>query len=228
MPRKKSQGTETTIDSRRLKIEYWPVEKLVPYGKNPRQIPEEAIAKVAGSLKAFGFRQPIVVDSEGVIVVGHTRLLAAQRLGFTEVPVHVAHDLSPADAKAYRLTDNKVAEGTAWNPELLALEFEELEDLGVDLDLTGFGSEEIGGYFDDAVEASVAEPQSGTEAETLAEKTQKEDGKSPEMRTIRFTVDQYELILSAIEKVRKMEGADEKSIPIPRALELLVGDWLAS
>ena len=81
--------------SAELTVEWWPIEKPTPYARNARVCPESAIAKVAASLKEFGLRQPIVVDEEGVIIAGHTRLLAAQRLGLEQVPVHVATDLTP-------------------------------------------------------------------------------------------------------------------------------------
>jgi hypothetical protein len=81
---------------------------------------------VAASLKEFGWRQPIVVDAGGVIVVGHTRLLAAQKLALAQAPVHVATNLTPAQVKAYRLADNRLHEETGWDRELLALEVEEL------------------------------------------------------------------------------------------------------
>lgn len=86
-----------------MTIELWPIEKPIPYARNARRISETAVAKVAASIQEFGWRQPIVVDSEGVIVAGHTRLLAAQRLGLKTVPVHVAANLTPAQIKAYRL-----------------------------------------------------------------------------------------------------------------------------
>ena len=93
---------------------------------------------MAASLAEYGWRQPIVVDPEGVIVVGHTRLLAAKRLGLAQVPVHVATDLTPQQVKAYRLADNRTAEETSWDLELLPLEIAELADLGYDLGVLGF------------------------------------------------------------------------------------------
>lgn len=127
----------------KLTVEIWPTERPIAYARNARHCPESAIAKVAASLKEFGFRQPIVVDDEGVIIAGHTRLLAAQRLGLTEVPVHVAVGLTPEQAKAYRLMDNRSAQETSWDDELLALELQELGGLDVDLALTGFDDEEL-------------------------------------------------------------------------------------
>lgn len=108
-------------------VENWLTERLVPYPQNARKIPPGAIAKVAQSITEFGWRQPIVVDRAGVVIVGHTRLLAAKKLGLAEVPVHVA-DLSPEQARLYRLMDNRSNEGTAWDNDILALEFGELKD----------------------------------------------------------------------------------------------------
>src|SRR5437762_11892201 len=98
-----------------MTVEVWPIEKLIPYARNPRQIPQIAIDKVAASIQEFGFRQPIVVDEKAVIIVGHVRLLAAQKLGLTEVPVHVATGLTAAQANAYRLADNRTNEEASWD-----------------------------------------------------------------------------------------------------------------
>ncbi len=141
-----------TKTAEKLAIEWWPAEKPVPYARNPRQAPEAAITKVAASLKEFGFRQPIVVDEEGVILAGHTRLLAAKRLGLARVPVHVAAGLTPEQAKAFRIADNRSAQETAWDLELLPLELSELEGAGYDLALTGFDPEEYAAYLAEPTE----------------------------------------------------------------------------
>jgi len=121
-----------------MTIESWPIEKPIAYARNARKISEAAVAKVAASIKEFGFRQPLVVDSEAVIICGHARLLAAKRLGLKEVPVHVAIGLTPAQVKAYRLMDNRSHQETSWDIDLLPLEFADLKDLSIDLSLTGF------------------------------------------------------------------------------------------
>lgn len=127
-----------------IDVELWPVARPTPYARNARIAPEAAVAKVAASIKEFGWRQPIVVDEQGVILAGHTRLLAAQRLGLEQVPVHVAAGLTPAQAKAFRIMDNRSAQETSWDPELLSLEFAELdEDYRA---LTGFEPDEISEY----------------------------------------------------------------------------------
>jgi DNA modification methylase len=130
-----------------MKIQTWSVDRVLPYKRNPQRN-DEAVEKVAASIKAFGFKQPIVVDKDSVIIVGHTRLLAALRLGMKEVPVLVAADLSPAQVKAYRLADNRVHEEAEWDEELLALELGDLSKLGFDLGMTGFDADEINALLD--------------------------------------------------------------------------------
>jgi len=122
----------------------WPPSRCIPYARNARVIPESAVGKVAASIKEFGFKQPIVVDAEGVIIAGHTRLMAAERLGLDAVPVLVADDLTPAQVKAYRLADNRTGQEATWDMELLGIELEDLAGLDIDLSLTGFEDDEVG------------------------------------------------------------------------------------
>ena len=109
-----------------------PLEQLIPYARNPRKN-DSAVATVAASLKEFGWRQPIVVDEEMVILAGHTRLEAARQLGLTAAPVHIARGLTPAQARAYRLMDNRASENAEWDEALLGLELGDLQGDGFDL-----------------------------------------------------------------------------------------------
>ena len=109
-----------------------------PYERNPRIIPQAAVDAVARSIQAFGFRQPIVVDGNGVILAGHTRYRAAQQLGMTEVPVVWQTDITDIQARGYRIADNKVAELSAWDRDALDAEVRELADLG-DIDIGAVG-----------------------------------------------------------------------------------------
>lgn len=118
------------------------IESIIPYASNPRNN-AHAVDKVAASIKQFGIRQPIVVDKDMVIIAGHTRYLAAKKLGLKQFPVHVAEDLSPAQVKAYRIADNRVAQEATWDNELLKYEFEGLHDFEFDLLETGFTQKEI-------------------------------------------------------------------------------------
>jgi hypothetical protein len=120
-----------------MKTELWPMDQIIPYAKNPRKISEKAIDKVALSIKEFGWRQPIVVDQERVIIVGTVRYLAAKKLGLDQVPVHVAEGLTPAQVRAYRLMDNRSHQETSWDLELLTLEMVELKALDLDLNFHG-------------------------------------------------------------------------------------------
>ena len=126
-----------------MQVIEWPIDKPIPYARNARNIPPSAIDKVAASIKEFGWRQPIVVDEEGVIICGHTRLLAARKLGLEMVPVHVADNLTPAQVKAYRLLDNRSHEEGTWDLELLGAELADLQASDLDLMLTGFDQDEI-------------------------------------------------------------------------------------
>ena len=127
-----------------MKLRIVPLSRIITYARNPRKN-AAAVATVKASLKEYGWQQPLVVDKENVIVAGHTRYLAALELGWTEAPVHVATDLTPAQIKAYRIMDNKSHERAEWDMELLALEISDLREEGFDLDLTGFDADELAG-----------------------------------------------------------------------------------
>src|SRR5437879_1451578 len=125
-----------------MKVQLRPITSIRPYERNPR-LNDQAVDAVAASIREFGFRQPIVVDEEGVIIVGHTRYKAALKLGLEKVPVHVATGLTPAQIKAFRIADNQTASLSQWDYDLLPLELAELQKMDVDLDVTGFSAEEI-------------------------------------------------------------------------------------
>ena len=124
-----------------LAIEEWAIERVIPYDKNPR-VNDSAVDAVARSILEFGFRQPIVVDEKGVVIVGHTRLKAAKKLGLATVPVHVA-SMTHAQAKAYRIADNQTATIAEWDKELLPIEILELKEMDFDLELLGFDKLEL-------------------------------------------------------------------------------------
>ena len=117
------------------------INKLIPYHNNPRK--NQAVDKVASSIKEFGWQQPIVVDESKVIVVGHTRYQAAQKLGLKEVPIHIAKGLTESQIKAYRLLDNRANQDALWDDEMLKIEIKGLEELDIDLKLTGFTDKEL-------------------------------------------------------------------------------------
>lgn len=134
------------------------ISEIKPYDKNPRKN-DEAVKYVAESIDAFGWKVPIVIDKNNIIVAGHTRYKAAKQLGHETVPCVVADDLTDEQIKAYRLADNKVSEMAGWDFELLDSEISELFDF--DMSKFGFASGEdidIDGFFADAEEAKEKEP----------------------------------------------------------------------
>lgn len=127
-----------------MRIEWWDIDRVIPYENNPRHN-DDAVEKVANSLREFGWKQSLVVDADGVLIVGHTRLKAAKSLGMSKVPVLVASDLTPAQAAAYRISDNSTGDSSTWDFDLLAVEVDglqvefDMEDFGVDMSKLDFG-----------------------------------------------------------------------------------------
>ena len=120
-----------------MKVKQINIDKIIPYHNNPRK--NQAIDKVASSINEYGFQQPIVVDKNMVVIVGHTRLLASKKLGLKKVPIAIA-DLSKSQAKAYRLADNRTNEDSSWDEELLKGELLDLEGL---INTIGFEDSEL-------------------------------------------------------------------------------------
>ena len=112
-----------------MEIQDVPIADVRPYHANPRKIPDRAVETVMESIRQYGWRQPIVVDKDMVVIAGHARLLAAQAMELAEVPVHVAEDLTEAQVRAYRLVDNRAGELSDWDIEILAGEISALDDL---------------------------------------------------------------------------------------------------
>ena len=139
------------------------ISSVVPYARNPRRN-EAAIAKVAASLQEFGWRQPIVVDEDMVVVAGHTRLEAARTLNMEEVPIHIARGLTPEQIKAYRIADNRVGQEAEWDEELLRLELGELEGMDFALDLTGFDTDELAQFMAEPIKEGLTDPDEVPEA----------------------------------------------------------------
>ena len=123
------------------------IEKITPYARNPRK--NQDIDKVASSIKEYGFQQPIVLDIENIIIVGHTRFLAAKKLGMKQVPCIIADKLSDQQVKAYRIADNRVAEESKWDNELLNLELIDLQKDNIDSENLGFEQEELNKIFNE-------------------------------------------------------------------------------
>jgi DNA modification methylase len=125
-----------------LKLEHWPIDRLVEYGRNPRKN-DDQVDRMVGVMREFGFRLPILAKSDGLVVDGHLRLKAARKLGLAEIPVVLADGLTDAQIKAFRLLANKSANWASWDDELLGLELADLQTDGFNLELTGFSGDEL-------------------------------------------------------------------------------------
>ena len=178
-----------------MKVELMSIEKLVPYARNPR-ITAHAVDKVAASIKEFGFRQPIVVDSEMVIIVGHVRYQAAQKLGLKKVPVHVMEGATPEQVKAYRIADNRTGEEAEWDRELLQLEINELDTGDFDKSVLGFNEEEL-----NSLRLSLESLQDGIEGE--------EEGAVEEADT-NATIGPYTFVIERGQYLEWMEGIRQR------------------
>ena len=126
-----------------LAIEHWPLDRLLPYAANARTHSDDQVAQIAGSIAAFGFNVPCLVDERGVLIAGHGRLLAARKLDLDTVPVIRLDHLTEAQARAFRIADNRIAENAGWDEDLLRVELEQLCEADFDLDLTGFAEGEL-------------------------------------------------------------------------------------
>ena len=197
-----------------MKIQQRAIGKIKPYPGNPRKN-AQAVDPVAASIREFGFRQPIVVDSDGVVIVGHTRLQAAAQLGLATVPVTVASDLTPEQARAYRLADNRTGENAEWDQELLGLELDQLAGV-FDLSLTGFTPEEI---------------RQMTGLVAPAEFPDMPDGDRAPFQLMTFTLHdtQAEIVRDAIRKARQAEGvqSDDNENSNGNALAYICAAYLA-
>ena len=186
-----------------MKVELIALEKVIPYTRNPR-ITAHAVDKVAASIKEFGFRQPIVVDSEMVIIAGHVRHLASQKLGLKKVPVHVAEGLSAEQVKAYRIADNRTGEDAQWDKEMLALEIGELDAASFDVSLLGFDAAEL-----DELHRGLA---------LLSDGLEDDEEKPIEEADTKATIGAYSFVipreqyLTWIEDVKQAAGFDKESI----------------
>jgi ParB-like chromosome segregation protein Spo0J len=125
------------------KIEHVEIESLIPYARNSRTHSDAQTAQIAASIKEFGFTNPVLIDQEGGIIAGHGRVMAARKLKLAEVPCIRLGHLTDTQKRAYVIADNKLALNAGWDNEMLQVEFADLTELGFNLDLTGFSSEEI-------------------------------------------------------------------------------------
>jgi ParB-like chromosome segregation protein Spo0J len=127
----------------KLKIQYKPIQDLIPYARNSRTHDDAQVAQIAASIKEFGWTNPVLLDGENGIIAGHGRVMAASKLGEKEVPTIELSHMDDNQKRAYIIADNKLALNAGWDNQMLALELQDLSDAGYDLGLTGFDLDEI-------------------------------------------------------------------------------------
>src|ERR1017187_5011737 len=128
---------------RNLLVQFWPLDKLIPYARNARTHTEEQVAQVAASIEEFGWTNPILAGADGIIIAGHARLAAARKLKMDTVPVIVLDHLSETQRRALVLADNRLALSAGWDEEMLRVELESLKEADFDLGVVGFSDEEL-------------------------------------------------------------------------------------
>jgi ParB-like chromosome segregation protein Spo0J len=141
-------GEVSKTDWPASKVEMRNVSELVPYANNSRTHSPQQVDQIAASINEWGWTVPVLVDEKGMLIAGHGRIMAAQKLGIEQVPTMTAKGWTEAQKKAYAIADNKLTLNADWNMELLNLELQELQELDFDLELTGFSLDEIGGGID--------------------------------------------------------------------------------
>src|SRR6202041_1136800 len=143
MPVGNHERVSISLHSMAKYIELWVIDKLIPWARNPRTHSDAQIAQIAASIAEFGFNNPILVDTKAGIIAGHGRLLAARKLGLTEVPVIVLDHLTEAQKRAYIIADNQLALNAGWDDELLRAELAALQAEDFSLDVIGFNPHEL-------------------------------------------------------------------------------------
>lgn len=193
-----------------MQIVYKQVAELFPYVNNARKN-DHAVDAVASSIKNYGFKQPIVIDSFGEVVAGHTRLKAAKKLGLETVPCIVADDLTPAQIKAYRIADNKVADLSDWDMELLKIELADIDDF------TGFELEDLYEYNEKNEVENVIIEQDGKNPSELMERYM-----NSSIRQIILTFDQfqYEKIMNCFDLIQQEYNLNNNTECVIKLLEM--------
>lgn len=131
------------MQTNQLKIDYLPLDGLIPYARNSRTHSDEQVAQIAASIREFGFTNPVLIDEDGGIIAGHGRVLASRKLQLTDVPCITLAGLTPAQKSAYVIADNKLALNAGWDFEMLSVEIDGLNDAGYDVSLLGFSQQEL-------------------------------------------------------------------------------------
>jgi hypothetical protein len=191
------------------------VADLIPYARNSRTHSDEQITQIAASIKEFGFLNPVIVDGENGIIAGHGRVMAAKKLGMTELPAVEASHLTDAQRRAYIIADNKLALNAGWDDEMLRVEFDELAAVGFDLDLTGFSADFLQG------QVLAQQPLGLTPDEKLENYL---DGDTKILR-LAYSQDELETVVSLLDKGLESTGVEDYSSLVLALLIGAAGKW---
>lgn len=186
----------------KLQIVYKNVDDLIPYARNAKIHDENNINLIAGSIKSFGFNNPVLLDGENGIIAGHGRVLASKKLGIKQIPTIELQGLSDAEKRAYIIADNRLTEKSEWDKDMLGLELADLKALNIDLDSIGFNENEVNELL--GVEGELPEI---------------EDRDAPMNKTVTFTFDteeDFEEVMSKIDQFKEEGKGENNSIALLR------------
>lgn len=186
----------------KLQIVYKNVDDLIPYARNAKIHDENNINLIAGSIKSFGFNNPVLLDGENGIIAGHGRVLASKKLGIKQIPTIELQGLSDAEKRAYIIADNRLTEKSEWDKDMLGLELADLKALNIDLDSIGFNESEVNELL--GVEGELPEI---------------EDRDAPMNKTVTFTFDteeDFEEVMSKIDQFKEEGKGENNSIALLR------------
>jgi len=209
---------EVRMEKHKRQVEYVELNQLTPYARNSRTHSAKQVKQLAGSIKEFGFTNPVLIDANNMIVAGHGRVLAAEHLQLKKVPCIRLHDLTETQIRAYVLADNKLAENAAWDEEMLLIEIDELQAVDFDIDIIGF----------DVPELSTARPDADVLESPERARNPQELLDSYENSTIRqitliYDIEEYTEMMSALDQIKERNGLSNNTEAVTLAIRQMVG-----
>lgn len=178
-------------------IEHQAVSALIPYARNSRTHSDEQVAQIAGSIREFGFTNPVLIDRDGTIIAGHGRVMAARKLGMETVPCIRLGHLTPAQVRAYVIADNKLALNAGWDEEMLRAELDALREDGFDAGLTGFSTSEL-----DAILAETETISGGEKGNTPQDNLENYENSSVRQIVLIMGKEEFDEILPKLEEIK--------------------------
>jgi hypothetical protein len=194
-----------------MKIEKIPTDKLIPYARNAKKHDAAQVSKLAGSIREFGFNNPVLIDKDNGIIAGHGRVMAAQQLGLADVPCIRLGHLTDNQRKAYILADNRLAEiGGGWDQEMLGIELSDLREADFDLDLVGFEGSEIE-HFLNPPELSQDVLQGGDQGKTPADQLENYENSTIRQIVLIMGAEEFEEVMKNLGDIKKERGLDSNT-----------------